>query len=229
VTALVAGIGSMPHPRTGALTAPPRRPVAVRPFTALVVATEATVRGSLASRLRAMGGVDVGEAASATEARAIARGSRPRNLCLLDLDLPDGRGLDLLAELRGGGWRRIVVLSPEGDVARVHAAFAAGAQGLLLVASPEHLLEAALQRSGSRELSSAPAPVRTWRGVSELSGRELQVLELVASGRSNKEVGAELHLSALTVKSHLARIARKLGTGDRAEMVALALRAGAIR
>jgi len=50
----------------------------------------------------------------------------------------------------------------------------------------------------------------------------------VADGRSNREVGEELGLSALTVKSHLARIARKLGTGDRAEMVLITLRAGVI-
>ena len=55
------------------------------------------------------------------------------------------------------------------------------------------------------------------------------MLRLVADGRSNKEIGETLGLSALTVKSHLARIARKLGTGDRAEMVALAMRAGVIR
>jgi DNA-binding NarL/FixJ family response regulator len=65
-------------------------------------------------------------------------------------------------------------------------------------------------------------------GVSELSGREIEVLHLVADGRSNKEIGEELGLSALTVKSHLARIARKLGTGDRAGMVAVALRTGII-
>jgi DNA-binding CsgD family transcriptional regulator len=69
----------------------------------------------------------------------------------------------------------------------------------------------------------------TNEGVGELSGREVEVLRLVADGRSNKEIGDELGLSALTVKSHLARIARKLGTGDRAEMVALAMRAGVIR
>ena len=54
------------------------------------------------------------------------------------------------------------------------------------------------------------------------------MLQHVANGRSNKEIGASLGLSALTVKSHLARIARKVGTGDRAEMVMLALRAGVI-
>ena len=66
-------------------------------------------------------------------------------------------------------------------------------------------------------------------GVDGLSAREIEVLGLVACGRSNRDIGAELHLSALTVKSHLARIARKLGTGDRAEMVAVALRAGVIK
>jgi DNA-binding NarL/FixJ family response regulator len=225
VTAIVAGVGSMPHPRTGSPTVPARRPVAVRPFTALVVATEPRVRDTLASRLRRMGATDVGEASTATEARDLARGARPRNLCLLDLELPDGRGLDLLADLRGGGWRRIVVLSPEGDPRRVRAAFAAGAQGLLLVAGPDPLDD---PRFGVPEEVAVPASVRV-RGVSELSAREIQVLDLVAAGRSNKEVGETLHLSALTVKSHLARIGRKLGTGDRAEMVALALRGGAIR
>ncbi|WP_261991765.1 response regulator transcription factor, partial [Streptomyces sp. OR43] len=62
----------------------------------------------------------------------------------------------------------------------------------------------------------------------ELSGREVEVLRLVAEGQSNKAIGVSMGLSALTVKSHLARIARKLGTGDRAGMVAVALRTGII-
>jgi DNA-binding NarL/FixJ family response regulator len=57
----------------------------------------------------------------------------------------------------------------------------------------------------------------------------VEVLQLVADGNSNRDIGVALSLSALTVKSHLARIGRKLGTGDRAEMVAVALRAGVIR
>ena len=66
-------------------------------------------------------------------------------------------------------------------------------------------------------------------GVADLSGREIEVLRLVSDGQSNKQIGEELGLSALTVKSHLARIARKLGTGDRAEIVAMAMRGGVIR
>ncbi|MGH9005846.1 MAG: response regulator transcription factor, partial [Acidimicrobiia bacterium] len=63
-------------------------------------------------------------------------------------------------------------------------------------------------------------------GPDGLSAREVEVLRLVADGQSNRDVGETLGLSPLTVKSHLARIGRKLGSGDRAEMVALALRAG---
>jgi DNA-binding NarL/FixJ family response regulator len=62
----------------------------------------------------------------------------------------------------------------------------------------------------------------------ELSAREVEVLQGVADGRSNGDIAAELRLSPLTVKSHLARIGRKLGTGDRAHAVLLALRAGVI-
>jgi DNA-binding CsgD family transcriptional regulator len=65
-------------------------------------------------------------------------------------------------------------------------------------------------------------------GCRDLSAREIEVLRLVADGRSNKAIGQAMGLSALTVKSHLARIARKLGTGDRAGMVAVAMRAGII-
>ena len=67
------------------------------------------------------------------------------------------------------------------------------------------------------------APEPAW-----FSLRELQVLALVAEGRSNREIGDALALSPLTIKAHLARIGRKLGSGDRAHMVALAMRAGHI-
>ena len=62
--------------------------------------------------------------------------------------------------------------------------------------------------------------------VPELTALEVSVLKLVADGRSNRLIGEELGLSALTVKSHLARISRKLGTGDRAELVAISIRGG---
>ncbi len=61
-----------------------------------------------------------------------------------------------------------------------------------------------------------------------LSTREIRVLQLVADGQSNKEIGDALNLSAFTVKTHLSRIGNKLDTGNRTQMVALAMRAGII-
>jgi two-component system nitrate/nitrite response regulator NarL len=72
--------------------------------------------------------------------------------------------------------------------------------------------------------AAGAAQVAAHRAGPELTARELGVLELVADGNSNREIGEALELSALTVKSHLARISRKIGTGDRAEMVAYAIR-----
>jgi DNA-binding NarL/FixJ family response regulator len=208
-------------------------------FTAMVVDDHPLVRESMVARLRAMGCTDIVEAASAAEARARAR-SGPRDLAVLDLGLPDGSGIELVGHLRAEGWARVVVLSAADDPYSVRAAFVAGAQGYLLKSASTAIVAdgvrqvlgggvyadpsvASLLAAGLR--GTAPGE----GGLAELSGREVEVLRLVADGKSNKEIGDLLGLSALTVKSHLARIARKLGTGDRAEMVALAMRAGVIR
>ena len=74
----------------------------------------------------------------------------------------------------------------------------------------------------------APPTTRASPLHTTLTRREIQVITQVAGGCSNKEIGTRLSLSALTVKNHLARIGRKLGTGDRAQLVALACRAGII-
>ena len=86
-----------------------RSPVPTQPgpgFRALVVDDHPLVRESMVSRLTSMGARDVIEAASVAEARARAHASGPRDLCVLDLGLPDGSGLDLLADLRSAGWSR---------------------------------------------------------------------------------------------------------------------------
>ena len=208
-------------------------------FTAMVVDDHPLVRESMVARLRLMGAAEVVEAASVGEARARANASGPRDLCVLDLGLPDGSGLDLLTDLRAAGWQRLVVLSAADDPYSVRAAFVAGAQGYLLKSAASCVVSDGVRRvldggvyadpAVSSLLAAGLRSGTSDSGVSELSGREIEVLRLVADGQSNKQVGALLSLSALTVKSHLARIARKLGTGDRAEMVAMAMRAGVIR
>jgi DNA-binding NarL/FixJ family response regulator len=186
-------------------------------FTALVVASNAGARQHLVQALRGLGARDVVEAASVAEARARALASGPRDLCVVDLGLPDGSGIGLISELRAAGWGHGVVLSHLEDPYTVRAALAAGVRGFLVVPS-----------EGTPRQAPAFPRRRGASGTDGLSGREIEVLELVSGGNSNKDIGDALGLSALTVKSHLARIARKLGTGDRAEMVMVALRAGVI-
>lgn len=208
-------------------------------FSALVVDDHPMLREAMTARLTEMGATQVYEAATIAEARARAHATGPLELCVLDLGLPDGNGLDLLAELREAGWNRLVVLSAADDPYSVRAAFVAGAQGYLLKsASPSVVADGVRQVLGggvyadpsvASLLAAGLRGNRADSGVSDLSAREIEVLRLVADGNSNKEIGDTLNLSALTVKSHLARIARKLGTGDRAEMVALVMRAGVIR
>jgi DNA-binding NarL/FixJ family response regulator len=187
----------------------------------LVVVADPARRAAAVRSLHMLGIRDVGEAASIAEGRARALSTGPRDLLIIDVTLPDGAGLGLLGELRAAGWPRCLVLSPHDDPYTVRAALGAGVRAFVV--------------SGGRRTPHGVAPAVALRsrgaltgGPEGLSGRELEVLRLVAEGRTNRDIGEVLGLSALTVKSHLARIARKLGTGDRAEMVALALRAGAI-
>lgn len=179
-------------------------------YTALVAVQHPSVRDSAIRILRALGATDVLGATSVAQARRAAIG-RPGEICVVESNLADGSGITLARELRNAGWGRVIVLAPGDDPSQARAAVQAGVRCYLV------------SRPGN---TAAGAPSGSLAGISQ---RELEVLQLVADGHSNRDVGEQLGLSALTVKSHLARIARKLGTGDRAEMVVLAMRAGAIR
>ena len=192
-------------------------------FSAMVVVSHPSLRAALVHRLRALGARDVVEAASVGEARARAHPDGPRELCVVDGSLPDGSGVGLLRELRTHGWARGVVLSPTDDPYSVRAALASGVRGFVVAGDVVNDSPApATAPNGTRLRGLLPG------GPDGLSAREVEVLTLVAEGKTNRDIGESLGLSALTVKSHLARIARKLGTGDRAEMVAVSMRAGLV-
>jgi DNA-binding NarL/FixJ family response regulator len=118
--------------------------------------------------------------------------------------------LRLIAELRAAGWPRVITLAPTIDPGPLLDAVRAGATGVLRCPPGTHLYR--------------PDPGL----VPELSAREVEILRLVADGRSNRWIGARLSLSPLTVKNHLARLARKFGHGAREQLVAAALRGGII-
>ncbi|WP_377268956.1 LuxR C-terminal-related transcriptional regulator [Peterkaempfera sp. SMS 1(5)a] len=224
----------------------PANLVAYRPTkpTAMVVVADPRVRNTVTRHLWALGVRDVIEASSIAEARP--RVSTPRDICVADVHLPDGSGLTILAETRAAGWPNGLALSAADDIGAVRSALAGGVKGYVVTGTrgsigmpgrPGLPLGAAgmagrMRRPGMPGTPGAPAapgtPGAQPTTYRELSGREVEVLRLVAEGQSNKAIGVAMGLSALTVKSHLARIARKLGTGDRAGMVAVALRTGII-
>lgn len=190
-------------------------------FTALVVSGDGGRRGSLSHRLRQYGARAVIECTTHAEALSKARVEGPHDLCIVDGTASEGPILPLISELRALRWRRVVILTARDDAYAVRAALGGGVRGYVVA-----------PRSGASSAPRSMAPAqrhKTRTAPDELSSREIEVLQSVAEGRSNKAIGDELGLSALTVKSHLARIARKLGTGDRAEMVALAIRSGMVR
>jgi DNA-binding NarL/FixJ family response regulator len=226
--------------------------------TAMVVARDPRVRAAATRRLWALGVRDVVEVATAAEART--RIGTPRDLCVVDVDLPDGSGLALLAEMRSAGWTSGLALSAVDDLCAVRAALALGVRGYVVTGTrsapggpngrvnpyrdlsgrhprQHRYLQRVPQQAPQRQPAHGAIPPQDHlaapgaglpAGMRNLSDREIEVLRLVADGRSNKAIGETMGLSALTVKSHLARIARKLGTGDRAGMVAVAMRTGII-
>lgn len=233
----------------------PANLVAYRPTkpTAMVVVADPRVRSTVTRHLWALGVRDVIEASSLAEARP--RVGTPRDICIADVHLPDGSGLAILAETRAAGWPNGLALSAADDIGAVRSALAGGVKGYVVTGTrvntglPQRPGMAGAPGMGGRPglaghlrrpgmpggtPGSAPGAAQGAPGTPpppayrELSGREVEVLRLVAEGQSNKAIGVAMGLSALTVKSHLARIARKLGTGDRAGMVAVALRTGII-
>jgi two-component system NarL family response regulator len=161
----------------------------------------------------------VAEAADGASAVAAFAQHRP-DVTLLDLRLPDQPGAQVIAELKklDPGVRIIVLTSYDGDE-DIYRAIEAGARGYLLKGTfPDGILEEAIRtvHAGNRVIPREVADRLADRVVSPaLTAREVAVLELVARGLSNREIGQALSTTAGTVKTHLKRIYDKLGVGDR--------------
>ena len=188
------------------------RDLGARRYSALVVSPDPNRRSQFIAIAHARGATRVFECATGTEARARARIETSSDVCLLDGGVHDVPVLQFVRDMAALGWRRMVLVTSRHDTYGVVAALNAGIRTYVVMAP-------------AGEPASVPLP-RGRQG--DLTEREVEVVGAVADGMSNKQVGEHLGLSSLTVKSHLARIARKLGTGDRAEMVAIAMRSGFI-
>ena len=186
----------------------------------------------------------VGEAGDGREALAAARTHDP-DVLLMDVRMPELDGIEATRRLvDSGAGTRILMLTTFDLDEYVYRAMKAGASGFLLKDARREQLTAAVRTVAAGEALLAPSVTRRLiedyckrppptaglpDAVAELSGRERDVLPLVARGLSNAEIAGRLYLSEATVKSHVARILSKLRLRDRVQVVVFAYESGVVR
>jgi DNA-binding NarL/FixJ family response regulator len=174
----------------------------------------------------------VAEAASGREAIQGFREHRP-DITLMDLRLPDIGGIDAMIAIRTefADARVIMLTTFEGD-AEIHRALEAGAQGYMLKSMPRKQLVEMIRRvhAGRRHIPPEIAAQLAEHLADEaLSKREIEVLQKIAGGNRNSDIGVLLCISEETVKGHIKHIMEKLGAADRTEAVAIGIRRGIIQ
>jgi DNA-binding NarL/FixJ family response regulator len=184
----------------------------------------------------------VGEARTGRELVEQARLRRP-DVALVDVRMPEMDGITAAGELsRLPKPPRVVMLTTFDHDDHVYDALRAGATGFLLKTTPpdrliaairaaadgESLLSAEIARRLAERFASGPRPASGGvpPALEELTPRERDVLRLIARGLGNREIADELIMSVATVKTHVNRIFRKLGIGERAQAVVLAYESG---
>jgi DNA-binding NarL/FixJ family response regulator len=187
--------------------------------------------------LRGMFGADprfevVGEAGDGAEAVAAGERLRP-DVILMDLRMPGTDGVAAIKELaKRGVPSRVLVLTTYDTDSHVLPAIEAGATGYLLKEAPRAELVRAVEAAARGQAVLSPAVATRLLGqvrkpaAAPLSQRELEVLELIAQGSTNREAAKRLFISETTVKTHLLHVYAKLGVNDRAAAVAAAFSRG---
>lgn len=186
----------------------------------------------------------VGEASDGAAAVAEVRRLEP-DVVLMDVRMPVVDGVSATAQiLESGVSSRVLVMTTFDLDEHAMGALRAGASGFLLKDTPPEDLVSAIRsvaagdavvspkvtrRLLARLLDEGPGPRRDPAVLEVLTERELEVLQLVATGLSNSEIAAGLHLSESTIKSHIGRILTKLDVRDRVQAVVLAYETGLVR
>jgi len=225
----------------------------------VVADDQALVRAGFCGIVNATPGLTVvGEAGTGAAAVAVTRRTRP-DVVLMDVRMPELDGIEATRQITGqdGSATRVLILTTFDLDEYVYAALRAGASGFLLKSTePAELVnairviadgDALLAPSVTRRLveeftrrpvppartaapGPAPAPARgPAASLAGITGREREVLGLIATGLSNSEIAARLCISEATAKTHVGHLLTKLNARDRVHLVILAFQAGLVR
>jgi len=207
----------------------------------VIVDDHALVRSGLSRWLHGFSGVKVvGEAGTAVQAVQQVDFHRP-DIVLLDIDLPDRNGLEILEEIKGiQSHIRIAILSMHDEISYVHEALERGASGYVLKDAGPAELELALNAIYSGQVFISPKlsakmlasrwsrshdnPGHPFNLLETLTPRQRQVLQQLGTGRSTKEIASDLGISVKTVETHRARMMETLGYQRANELLLLAAR-----
>lgn len=198
----------------------------------LIVDDHPVVCSGLSSMLSGQADIEVGGSTGSGE-RALALVQREHfDVVLLDLRMPGMDGIGVLERLKDlGNPPRVIILTSFEKEEDIYRAIRAGAQGYLLKDSSETEMIAAILEvaSGKRYIPRDIAARLADRMLREdLTARELEVLELLAEGSTNKQIASALNISDNTVRCHINNIMEKLQVSDRTEAVANALKKGVL-
>jgi len=218
----------------------------MEPITVLLVDDHTVAREGLRAMLDTDNRVEVvGEAANGAEALQRAAETRPQ-VVLMDIRMPGMDGIEATRRLKAEHpSTAVIILTSYDDKPLVVEAVAAGAAGYLLKDVSRDLLGHTIEAAAEgrtliqsdlffqainhlRGLESAARPSTRPAEIDELTEREQAVLQILAEGRTNKEIGDTLALAEVTVKKHVQSIIAKLGASDRTQAAITALRLGLI-
>ncbi len=208
---------------------PPPDPV----VTVLIADDHSIIRDGVASILNSEQGFTVvAEAANGLEAVDLWRIHRPR-ITLMDLNMPVMNGVRAIEIIRDEDPKaRIIILTTYDGESDIYRGISAGAKGYLLKDVPRTELIHCLRRVDRGETyipASIVERLATHVSTEALTGRETEVLALIAEGINNRDIAGKLFISEGTVKSHIKGILAKLDATSRTEAVAIAGRRGLLR
>ncbi len=218
------------------------QPAPAEPVSVLIADDQRLVRTGFRVILASEPGIDVvGEAANGVEAVDLARSRQP-DVVLMDIRMPLLDGFEATRKVLAVSRSRVLILTTFDSDEYVYEALRAGASGFLLkdapadqlitavrcVAAGDALIDPSVTRRLIARFARSIQPAATPAAVASLTAREVDVLRLIARGRSNTEIAAELVIEESTVKTHVGRVLMKLSLRDRVQAVVFAYETGLV-